>query len=290
MIAEHRITIILIAALMCLQSGLYSGLAVASDTAGNIRPKKIVSLSPVITEALYLLGLEESITAVTIYCRKPAGAESKASIGTIVTPDIEKIVSLRPDVVMAMTLTDPREIEKLRKAGIHVISFKIPRTFSELCDVFLRLGRICGKESEAKHLIDNSVKRVASIKTKIGKAKKPSTLVQIGSSPLFVATRAFFLNDYVELAGGLNMFADLKSGTISFEQAVAGNPDVIIIAGMGISGESERRSWGRFRSISAVKNNRIYTVDADKLCSPTPVTFADYLDDIARMLHPEVFR
>jgi iron complex transport system substrate-binding protein len=159
-----------------------------------------------------------------------------------------------------------------------------------LCDVFLELGKTCGKESEAKRLIDDSAKRDASIKTKIGKAGKPSTLVQIGSTPLFVATRAFFLNDYVMLAGGTNIFADLKSGTVSFEQAVAGNPDVIIIAGMGLSGEAERRSWERFDTINAVRNKRIYVVDADKLCSPTPVSFADYLHDLARMLHPEVFR
>ncbi len=279
-----------VVALIYLQSGFNGGAAVASDNAGSIHPKKVVSLSPVITEALYLLGLERNIAAVTIYCRRPAGSPRKESIGTIVTPDIEKIVSLKPDIVIAMTLTDPREIEKLKKAGTRVISFTIPRTFAELCGIFVELGRICGKESEAKRLLNDAAKRVASVKKRVARAKKPSTLVQIGSTPLFVATRAFFLNDYVELAGGMNMFADLKSGTVSFEQVVAGNPDVIIIAGMGLSGEAEQRSWGRFRTINAVKNNRIYIVDADKLCSPTPVSFADYLDEIARMLHPEVFR
>ena len=264
--------------------------AEATPTTASNRFKRIVSLSPPITEALYLLGLEKNLVGVTVYCRKPEGTPQKEKVGSVVAPDVEKIISLKPDVVFAMSLTDARQISKLRSLGIKTVIFKIPRTFSELCDIFSELGNACGKRGEALHLINESKKRVLALNNRVKSIPKPVTLVQIGSKPLFVATSDFFLNDYVELAGGVNAFANLKSGAVSFEQAVAVNPDVIIIAGMGISGESERQIWSRFPSVKAVKDNRIFLVDTDKLCSPTPVTFADYLIDIARILHPEVFK
>ncbi len=248
-------------------------------------PRRIVSLSPVITEALYLLGLEENVLAVTVYCHKPIRAQKKEKIGSIIAPDLEKIVSLKPDLVLAMSLTGPKEIEKLKNLGLNVVTLQIPRNFAELCNVFLELGKITGKQIEAKRFVDESKKRVSAIMTKVKSMPKQETLIQIGSKPLFVATKNFFLNDYVEFAGGINIFRDAGSGAISMEEAVRKNPDVIIIATMGITGEEELQQWKRFPAMKAVKNRRIHVVDADRLCSPTPPSFADYLAEIATILH-----
>lgn len=249
-------------------------------------PQRIISLSPAITEALYLLGLENKVTAVTIYCHKPPRAQEKEKIGSIIAPDLEKIVSLKPDLVLAMSLTGPKEIQKLKTLGLNVVTFRIPRNFSELCNVFLELGKIAGKADEAARLVGESKKRVSKISNSVKSMSKQETLVQIGSNPLFVATKNFFLNDYVEFAGGINIFGDAGSGSVSIEEAVKKNPDVIIIATMGLSGENEQRQWRRFSTIKAVKNKRIYIVDADRLCSPTPVSFAEYLVEIVHILYP----
>jgi iron complex transport system substrate-binding protein len=250
-------------------------------------PRKIVSLSPAITEALYLLGLEKNVTAVTVYCRKPPMAQKKEKIGSIIAPDLEKIVSLRPDLVLAMSLTGPKEIQKLRNLGLDVVALQIPRNFSELCDVFLELGKVTGTSNEARRLVNESKRRVSAIVNSVGSMPKQKTLIQIGSKPLFVATKNFFLNDYVEFAGGVNIFRDAGSGAISTEEAVKKNPDVIIIATMGITGEDEQRQWKRFPAMKAVENKRIHVVDADKLCSPTPLSFAEYLVEIVNILHPK---
>jgi iron complex transport system substrate-binding protein len=250
------------------------------------RPQRIISLSPPVTEALYLLGLESNVTAVTIYCHKPPRAQEKEKIGSIIAPDIEKIVSLKPDLVIAMSLTSPKEIQKLKVLGLNVITFQIPRNFFQLCEVFLELGKITGKAKEATRLVNESKKRVSQISNRVKSMPMQKTLVQIGSNPLFVATKDFFLNDYVEFAGGINIFRDAGSGSVNIEEAVKRNPDVIIIATMGISGENEQRQWRRFPTMKAVKNKRIHVVDADKLCSPTPVSFAEYLTDIVHILHP----
>jgi len=249
-------------------------------------PQRIISLSPAITEGLYLLGLENTVVGVTIYCQKPPRAQKKEKIGSIMEPDMEKIVSLKPDLVLAMSLTGPKEIQKLKTLGLNVVIFQIPRDFSQLCDVFLKLGKIVGKENEAKKLVDESKKRVYDISNRIKPLPKREVLIQIGSKPLFVATRDSFLNDYIELAGGTNIFKDAGSGSVGTEEVVKRNPEIIMIAAMGMSGESERIAWQRFATIRAVREKRIYIVDAYKLCSPTPVSFAGYLEDIVRLLHP----
>lgn len=250
-------------------------------------PQRIVSLSPAITEALYALGLEDAIVGVTTYCQKPPQAQRKEKIGTLMEPDMEKIVSLKPDLVLAMTLTSPKEIQKLKNLGLRVVTFQIPQDFNLLCDFFLQLGRIVGKEKDSQRFIKEAKDRVSKIAQKVASLPKPKVLLQIGSKPLFVATKKYFINDYIQFAGGINIFQDAGLGSVSMEEVIKRNPDIIIIATMGISGENERKAWKRFTTIEAVKKNKVYIVDPDRLCSPTPVSFAGYLAEIVALLHPK---
>jgi iron complex transport system substrate-binding protein len=271
---------------------LMSVITASADNSDMMRsqletPKRIVSLSPAITEALYVLGLEEAIVGVTIYCQKPPRAQKKEKIGTLMEPDMEKIVSLKPDLVLAMTLTSPKEIQKLKNLGLKVVTFQIPQDFSQLCDLFLQLGKVVGKENNSKQLIKEAQVRVSEITKKVDSLRKPKVLIQIGSNPLFVATKKYFLNDYIRFAGGTNIFQDGGLGSVSMEEVIKKNPDIIIIATMGISGENERKAWKRFKTIEAVKKNKVYIVDPDRICSPTPVSFAGYLAEIMALLHPK---
>jgi iron complex transport system substrate-binding protein len=250
-------------------------------------PKRIVSLSPAITEALYVLGLEDAIVGVTIYCQKPPRAQKKDKVGTLMEPDMEKIVSLKPDLILAMTLTSPKEIQKLKNLGLKVVTFQIPQDFNLLCNFFLQLGRVVGKEKDSQRLIKEAKDHVSEIAQKVASLPKPKVLIQIGSNPLFVATKKYFINDYIQFAGGTNIYQDAGFGSVSMEEVIKKNPDIIIIATMGISGENERKLWKRFTTIEAVKNNKVYIVDPDRLCSPTPVSFAGYLAEIVTLLHPK---
>lgn len=248
------------------------------------RQIRIISLSPVITEGLYLLGMENSIAGVTIYCQKPLRAKEKEKVGAVVEVDVEKIISLKPDVVFAMSLTSSKDIKKLKDMGINVIIFDIPKTFERLCEIFLELGKSTGKENEARYIINTSKMKVSDIKKRMSKLPKQKIFIQIGAKPLFAATNEFFVNDYIEFAGGINIFKEAKSGLISREEVLKRNPDVILIATMGISGEDEQKTWHKYKMINAVKHNRIHIVDPDSICSPTPVSFAEYLDEIARII------
>lgn len=249
-------------------------------------PKRVVSLSPAVTEALYLLGMGNIIAGVTTFCSKPPEAKHKLKIGTVMEPDIEKIVDLQPDMVIAMSLTSQRLLKKMRDIGLNIITFDMPDTFTRLCDVFLGIGKATGTASKAGELVRQARVRVNDVRKRTASLSKPRVLVQIGSKPFFVATKDFFINDYIEYSGAVNVFKNAPSGNVSLEEAVMRNPDVIFVVTMGMAGEEERQAWKRFRTVNAVKTGRIYLIDSDEVCSPTPVSFARSLEGIAALLHP----
>ncbi len=251
------------------------------------KPRRIISLSPAVTESLYLLGMGDSLVGVTSYCNKPEEAKGKEKIGTVMEPDVEKIVKLRPDLVLAMNLTNRKSLKKMKDLGLRVVTFGIPDDFSGVCDVFLQIGKVTGRYEESRRLVGLAISQVSLIKKRTSGLTRPRVLIQIGSKPFFVATKDFFINDYIDFAGAVNVFKDARSGSVGRENAIMQNPDVILVVTMGLSGENERIAWKRFSSVAAVKNGRIYLIDSDDICSPTPVSFARTLGDIASLLHPD---
>ncbi|MBA3066779.1 ABC transporter substrate-binding protein [bacterium] len=257
-----------------------------SAGAGEKFPERIVSLGPAITESLYLLKAQDRIIANTVYCLRPAEAANKEKIGTVLRADVEKIVSLKPDMVLATSLSRPEQIQIMKGVGLKVVSFPQLQTFEQLCRQFLELGKITGKSKEAEKIIKSVKCRVKRIKKKTGAFVRPKVFVQIGAKPLFAATGDSFINDFIELAGGINIASKVKTGFYSREQVIKSNPDVIIIVTMGIAGENEKKTWQKFKVLNAAKNNRIYVVDSYKMCSPTPEGFADTLEELVELFHP----
>jgi len=249
-------------------------------------PKRIVSLNPSVTEELYLLGAEDKIVGCTIYCTRPPEARYKQKVGTVVNVNVEKLLMLKPEVVFATPLIDVRDLKKMRKMGLRVVIFPEPKNFEEICEQFLTLARFIGNEKKAKELIQKAKAQVNAVKEKLKGCKKVKVFVEIGASPLFTITATSFINNLIELAGGINIAKDAASGLYSKEEVVRRNPDVIIIVSMGIA-EKEKESWHKLRCINAVKNKRIYFMDAYELCSPTPLSFAQMLKMMVNILHPE---
>jgi len=248
-------------------------------------PQRIISLGPFITEELYLLNVQDRLIANTIYCTRPAYAKKKEKIGTVINVNLEKIISLSPDLVLATSLTPTNQVERLKKLGIEVVVFKSPKNFYELCEEFLELGRLVGCEKRAEKIINKAKKRVEKIREKTKGKIPPRVLVQIGSNPLWIAIGNSFINDFIEFAGGINIAKEEKTGLYSREKVLEKNPDVIIITTMGIVGEEEEEIWQKYKTINAVKSNRIYIVDSYKLCSPTPLSFVETLEELVRLLH-----
>ncbi|MCK5595026.1 ABC transporter substrate-binding protein [bacterium] len=240
---------------------------------------------PALTEELYLLGVEDKLIANTSYCKRPPAAKKKEKIGNGMEINLEKIVYLEPDLILAKSYNAQKQIKKLRKLGIEVRVFTEVKNFQEICEEFIELGKIVGAENKAKQVVLRARRRVFSIQKRIKGLQKPRVLVQIGAKPLWVATKDFFINNFIELAGGINIGPSGKSGLYSREKVLEQNPDVIIIVTMGIIGEQEKKTWQKYKTLNAAKNNRIYVVDSYKFCSPTPVSFVAGLEEIVELMH-----
>lgn len=250
-------------------------------------PQRIISLVPTITEEIYLLGAEERLVADTVYCNRPPEAQEKEKVGTVVDVNLEKIISLEPNLVLGSTLTNVKAIRKLENLGIKVVIFPAAKSFNEICTQFLELAALLGGRKEAEVIIKEVKSETDAIKGQYAVSDKPKVFLQIGVRPLFAANRDSFLNDFIEFAGGVNVVRQTKAGFFSREQVLKSNPDIIIIANMGIAGEEEKEAWQRYKNLNAVKNNRIHIIDSYRLCSPTPVSFTQTLQEIAAIIHPD---
>ena len=248
---------------------------------------RIVSLVPTVTEELYLLGAGNKIVGVTVYCQRPPEAQAKEKVGTVIDANIEKIIDLRPDLVIASPLTDHRQIEKLKDLNIEVKIFTEAGNFHGLCTNFLTLSRLVGMERKADEIVQRAKCELSAIKKETAGLSKSRVFVQIGANPLFTAKGDSFINDLIEFAGGINIGSDAKTGIYSREEVIKRNPDIILIVTMGIVGEKEKDVWLRYKTIGAVKNLRIFTVDSYRFCSPTPVSFVETVKELVRIFHAQ---
>ena len=248
-------------------------------------PQRIVSLVPNITEELYLLGAQDRIVGVTIYCRRPPQAQSKERVGAVVEVNVEKILSLQPDLIIASPLTGHKQIQKLLDLGVRVEIFQAPQDFKGLCAGFLELAQLVGREQVAQEIIKRATEALDSIKGKVRGLSRPRVFVQIGARPLVAAGGDSFINDFIVFAGGLNIAHEVKTSTYSREEVVRRNPDIILIAQMGLAGEGEREQWVQYTTIRAVQTGQIYVVDPYRFCSPTPLSFVDQVKELVRLFH-----
>ncbi len=259
----------------------------------NDYPQRIVSLGPINTENVFLLGAGERLVGNTEYCVRPKAAQEKLKVGSVLQFSIEKILSLQPDLVLATGFTQPLQLQQMKNLGLRVVQFPQPNSLQQSCEQFLKLGRLLGEDEVAEKVVERVQEEVRSIKKQVAHLTKPKVLLQIGSQPLHATTKEYFTHDFIEIAGGINIVKDLEDGKINYERVIAANPDVIIIAIMGSEtgvAAEEKKSWQRFVSINAVKNNRIYTINPDLACSPSPATFVQALRIIASYIHPESMR
>jgi iron complex transport system substrate-binding protein len=259
-------------------------LPVEADT-----PRRVISLGPVITEMIYLLGADDRLVADTIYCNVPEAAKTKVKIGTVIQMDVEKIISLAPDIVLANPLASEKQLNMLRQMGLRVVQFENPATFEKICVMMDELGKLLGQEDKARTLITEARATVNAILSRTRQLPPRKVFIQIGMNPLHTSPEGTFIHEYITFAGGVNVAAREKSGNYSREKVLEINPDVILIATMGsdtAGAEKEKKTWLSYSSLNAARTGEIHVLDAEILCSPTPVSFAEALTYVAALIHP----
>jgi len=253
-------------------------------------PHRVISLGPVLTKTIYLLGAGDRLIGDTTYCEDPP-TTPKEKIGSLIQVNVEKIISLKPDLVLASQFTKEKQIRILRQFNIRVEPFKNPKTFEEICTNTLRLGRLIGASDKAEKIIATARARLAKVQDLIAGLPPKKVFIQIGIKPLHTANEKSFVNEFIRFSGGINIAAHQNSGVYSREKVVEQNPDVILISTMGSSksaGITEKQQWMSFNSMGAVKHKAIYLLDSEIICSPTPLIFARGVREIAGLLHPSL--
>ncbi len=157
--------------------------------AENASYKRIISLSPTLTEELYLLEADDLIVGVTSFCQKPEASMEKEKIGEVINVNFEKIVALEPDAILATSLTNKRSVDRMKQLGLNVLYFDYAKDFTDICDHFLRLARPVGKETRAREILAGIENRVETIRKRNEKATRKRVFLQIGANPLFEAKK-----------------------------------------------------------------------------------------------------
>lgn len=256
---------------------------------------RIVSLSPSNTEILFALGLGDKVVGVTRYCNYPPEAQERAEIGGFTTVNIEKVVALRPDLVLADSSLQKAVVEELEKFGLSVVALGSDDVDDILEDIEL-IGKITGREEIAQELTANMRKRIKAItdNTKgLNETQLTKALFILGLDPLRVAGPGSLAHILIQLAGGCNIAADAEAKYVvySSELLIERDPDVIIFnKNMGtieitVNDLKGQPGWD---AISAVKNGRVYGIDGDIISRKGP-RIVDGLEDIAGCIHPELF-
>lgn len=256
------------------------------------RPLRIVSLAPATTEILFRLGLDAEIVGVSTFCNYPAQAKSKLKVGTFSQPDIEKILSLKPDLIFATGLEQAAVVENLRQLKLNVY-VSDPSNIQELFTSIVEIAKRTNRQKEALSLISQMKTKIEEIKNKvsvIALQKRKRVFIEIWHDPLMTVGRGSFVDELIHLAGGINIasYVPRMYSYYSAEQVIKEDPECIILGYMLRAGSAEtvkeRLGW---KNISAVKNNHIYNdINPDLFLRPGP-RLIEGLEEIHKRLYSQ---
>ena len=261
--------------------------------------RRIVSIVPALTEILFAIGAGPRVVAVSSYDDFPPAVTSLPRVGALLDPDVERILALRPDLVVSYgSQTDLQG--QLERARIRVFSYR-HAGLAGLFETIGALGTATGRKQDADRLARTLRAQLDEIRARVKGRGRPRTLLIFERDPLslrglYVSGGRGFLHEMLDIAGGDNVFADLQREAVqpSQETLLMRAPDVIIeVRATGLLPAAtfaveERKVWAPLGSIPAVRHNRIHVLDGEHLVVPGP-RVAQGTEALARALHPQAF-
>jgi iron complex transport system substrate-binding protein len=260
---------------------------------------RIVSLVPALTEMLFAIGAGPQVIAVSSFDEFPPQVKSLPRVGALLDPDMERILALRPDLVLSYgSQTDVQA--QLARANIRVFSYRhagLNGIFTTLKD----LGAAVGRPADAERLARDIRGGLDAIQARVRGRPKPKTLLVFERDPaslrsVYVCGGVGFLHDMLGIAGGVNVFADVARESVqpSIETMLARSPDVILeVRATGLLAAADvaqaKRVWGALASVPAVKQGRIEILTGEHLVVPGP-RVVQGTEAFARALHPDAFK
>jgi iron complex transport system substrate-binding protein len=250
-------------------------------------PQRIISLAPNVTEILFALGLESRIAGVTSYCDFPEAAKSKEKIGDTLQPNLEKIISLKPDLVVVSTSSQLENLTRRLDQLAVPVYVTNPRSVREVAASIRSLGEVTGTSERAQSLAAEMQSRIDAVERGVSGLPRPSVLYVLQIGPLITAGRDTFINDLINTAGGKSISGDETADYPQFsrETVVARAPEVIVApSSHGVEFVKESDLRRDFATTPAIRSNRIVWVTPDLVDRPGP-RIVDGLEQLAKGLH-----
>jgi len=273
-------------------------LALVLTIAQGSAPKRVVSLIPAVTEILFAIGAGSQVVAVGSFDTYPPEVKALPRVGALLDPDVEKILSLHPDLVVVFA-TQTTLREQLARAKIPVYVYQhsgLPDVLTTIRDI----GAQAGREQAASDLARRLQERIDAVRKRVAGRPRPRTLIvfdreNLALRGIYASGGVGFIHDMVEAAGGANVFADVKQQAVqaTTELILARAPDAILeLRGTPMDAAARAKEiavWGTLSSLPAVRNSRVYLIDQQMTVVPGP-RVADAIELIARTLHPAAFK
>lgn len=250
-------------------------------------PERIVSLAPTITDTIFMLGGGDMLVGVTNHCIVPPSEKEIERVGQLLNPSVEKVITLEPHLVIAtMEGNTPQLVERLRQTGLSVFVVGEKRCLKDIKFQTFTIGKLLGKEDKANEIWLDCVARLEKTRALVRTLPEARVFLQLNHKPLMTAGGDTFLDEMISYAGAVNIAHGLERYPIySLEELVAQDPDVILVVSMGDITDEALAMWKSFPGLKAVRNGRIYVLDADKFCSPSLAEFPDCVDELVEILH-----
>jgi iron complex transport system substrate-binding protein len=252
-------------------------------------PRRIVCLTEEPTEILYALGEGERVVGISAWTKRPPEAREKPIVSAFVGGSVEKIVALEPDLVIGFSDIQARLASELIAANLQVLVFN-QRSIQEILEVILAVARIVGREAQGRELVAGYLARLeAAAARSASRASRLRVYFEEWPDPMISGIR--WVSELIEVAGGIDIFADRSSGRqakdrfVTSAEVIERAPEVILASWCGKPFDPEslraRAGWGR---IPAVVSGRLHEIDSCLILQPGPACLTDGLDALERLL------
>jgi len=267
-----------------------------TDDAGRrvslpVRVNRIISLAPNLTEIVFAVGAGDRLVGRTSYCDFPAEAKSVPEVGDTLHPSLERIISLKPQVVLISTASQLEVFTQQLQSQNIAVFVTDPHDLEGVFKSIAQVGEMLGQKEQASLLVQKLRERAGTVEAAVKQKPAVRVFYQLSAEPLYTAGHDAFVTDLIRRAGGFSVTVDVPGAwpKYSNESALAAKPEAIILPTGGSMGAGNSTVTEALRQSPAVLAGRVYKINDDHLVRPGPRA-VDGLEELARALHPDAFK
>ncbi|MBM7581611.1 iron complex transport system substrate-binding protein [Caldicoprobacter guelmensis] len=254
-------------------------------------PQRIVSLAPSITELIYALGAGDKVVGVTSFDNYPPEVQNVPKVGDFNAPNVEAIIAQKPDIILASSLSGKDKMESLQQSTGIPVAVLEAKNIQQIYESIELISKLTGTQDKGQQVIKEMQDKIHEISSKTKDLPKVKVFYLLDINGNWTAGKGSFIDELITLAGGENIAADAGAEWVqySLEELVKKNPDVIIMSAYAGKIDDVKNAQG-YKDTNAVKNGKVYMISNDDIVSRASNRIVLGLEEIAKILHPEVLK